>query len=68
MPARFDVPDRALWQTGYARAVQRAVEVAAETLDEALSIVARFLDPVLTGTANGHWDPEGSRWSEATES
>lgn len=68
VPVRFGVPDRDLWQAGYARTVQRAVDVAADTLDEALSIVARFLDPVLAGTANGRWDPELSRWSQAAES
>ena len=68
VPARFDVPDSALWQAGYARTAQRAVEVAAQTLDEALSIVGRFLDPVLAGTANGHWDPAASRWNEGAES
>jgi len=61
-PERFTVPDRGLWEDGFARAARRAVESSAATLDEALAIVRPFIDPVLDGTAVGAWDPEAGEW------
>jgi hypothetical protein len=63
LPAPFDVPDRALWESGYAAEAGRSLLAAARTLDEALEIVAPFLDPLLDGTAAGRWDPEHGRWA-----
>ncbi len=62
-PQRFDVPDRELWERGYADAARRAVEPPARTLDEALAVVRPFLDPVLDGMATGSWDPEAKIWA-----
>lgn len=44
---RFTVPDREVWEGGFARAVRRAVESPAKTLDEALAIVGPFINPIL---------------------
>lgn len=62
LPAKFDVPDQALWEPGYAAEAARSLLPIARTLDEALAIVRRCLDPLLTGTALGTWDPNGRRW------
>ncbi len=62
LPARFDVPDRALWELGYAAEAGRSLLPTAETLDEALAIVAPFVDPLLDGSATGRWDSDRRRW------
>jgi hypothetical protein len=62
LPEAFDVPDRTLWESGYAAEARRSLLAAGRTLHEALPIVQRFIDPVLTGTASGTWDPELQRW------
>ncbi len=64
LPETFDVPDRALWESGYAAEANRSLLAAAHTLDEALAVVRPFLDPVLVGTARGAWDHEHGAWVE----
>lgn len=63
LPARFSVPDRALWERGYAAEAGRSLLPVAHTLDDALATVAPFLDPLLDGGAAGTWDPEHRRWT-----
>lgn len=63
LPARFDVPDRQLWKTGYAAEAERSLLPAARTLDQALAVVRLFIDPILAGAAAGSWNPDGGRWS-----
>lgn len=63
LPRSFDVPDRALWEPGYAAEARRSLLESARTLDEALATVRLFLDPVFDGGAVGHWDPKAGRWS-----
>jgi hypothetical protein len=62
LPSRFSVPDRGLWEPGYAAETRRSLLPVAPTLDEALAIVAPFLDPLLAGSAAGRWDPKSGRW------
>jgi hypothetical protein len=62
LPPRFDVPDRSLWERGYAAEAARSLLPVAPTLDEALTIVRPFLDPLLDGIAFGRWDPKQGRW------
>lgn len=62
LPTRFTVPDRELWQRGYASEAERSLLPIAHTLDEALSVIAPFLDPLLEGNAAGTWDPREGRW------
>jgi hypothetical protein len=62
LPSRFDAPDRALWEPGYAAEAGRTVLRTARTLDEALAIVAPVLDPLLDGSAAGRWDPGNQQW------
>lgn len=63
LPARFDVPDRALWESGYAAEAGRSLLTTARTLDEALAIVSPFLDPLLEGSAAVRWDGVQRRWA-----
>jgi len=63
LPNRFDVPDRALWEPGYAAEARRSLLPVAHTLDEALAVIRPFLDPLLDGSAAGRWDPRAGRWT-----
>ncbi len=67
LPQTFDVPDRALWERGYAREAKESVLADAQTLDEALAIVRPFIDPLLQDTARGRWDHEHQRWTDSNE-
>jgi len=62
LPSSFSVPDRELWEKGYAAEAARSLLDASLTLDDALAIVGPFLDPLLDGSAAGIWDPESLRW------
>jgi hypothetical protein len=63
LPATFDVPDRALWERGYADEAGRSLLPSAHTLDEALSVVRPFVEPLLAEIAAGRWDPENGQWT-----
>ena len=62
LPERFGVPDRELWERGYAAEAGRSLLPVAHTLDDALAIVTPFLDPLLDESAVGMWDPERRCW------
>jgi len=62
LPSRFAVPDREMWERGYAAEGRRSLLTSARTLDEALAIVSPFLDPLLDSTAAGRWDPGHGGW------
>ncbi|NOY56606.1 MAG: nucleotidyl transferase AbiEii/AbiGii toxin family protein [Actinobacteria bacterium] len=62
LPNAFSVPDRDLWERGYAAEAGRSLLDTALTLDEALAIVTPFLDPLFHDTATGTWDPKGGSW------
>ena len=63
MPASFDVPDRGLWERGYAAEARRSLLLIAPTLAEALAVVRPFVDPLLAATAIGRWDPTLGHWT-----
>ena len=63
LPSSFDVPDRSLWEPGYAGEAARSLLPRAHTLDEALRIVRSFIDPLLDGSARGRWDPGRGEWA-----
>jgi hypothetical protein len=63
LPQHFDVPDRSVWEDGYALEAQRSLLPHAKILDEALAVVKPFIDPLLDGTASGVWDPKQRRWT-----
>ncbi len=60
----MDVPDRGLWERGYAAEARRAVALRASSLDAALALVRPFLDPLLDDTLVGTWHPELGSWQE----
>jgi hypothetical protein len=62
LPSHFEVPDRRPWERGYAAEAGRSLLDIAQSLEEALAIVAPFLDPLLDGGAQGRWDPETGAW------
>lgn len=61
-PDHFDVPDRRLWEPGYAAEARRSLLDNAATLDEALAVVRPFIDPLLDGSAVGSWNPRTRTW------
>ena len=64
LATRFDVPDRSMWEPGYAAEARRAVLPVAPNLATALAQVCAYVDPVLDGTAMGLcWDPTHHRWA-----
>lgn len=63
MPQRFDVPDRAAWEVGYADEARRSLLPHTKNLEEALAVVRPFIDPLLDGSASGRWDPKRGRWT-----
>jgi hypothetical protein len=62
LPKIFDIPDRRLWEAGYAAEARRSLLTTGRTLDEALPIVRRFIDPLLSAAASGAWDRELQEW------
>lgn len=63
LPQRFEAPDTAVWEAGYAAEARRALIPTARSLSEALHAVRPYLDPLFDGTAIGRWHPEGGVWS-----
>lgn len=63
LPDHFDVPDHALWKSGYAAEAKRSVLPIAPTLDDAIETVRPFVDGLLDGSASGQWDPERREWT-----
>ncbi|MGH2891309.1 MAG: hypothetical protein ACRDNJ_16965, partial [Solirubrobacteraceae bacterium] len=63
LPASFDVPDRPLWEHGYAAEARRSLLPIAHDLDGALNVVRPFLDPLLSGEAVGQWNAAERRWA-----
>lgn len=62
LPRRFDVPDRELWQPGYAAEAERSFLATSRALDQALDVVGPYIDPLINGTAAGRWDPARGAW------
>ncbi len=63
LPGTFSVPDRELWQKGYAAEARRSLLDTTLTLNDALAVVTPFLNPLLDGSAAGTWDPESLLWT-----
>ncbi len=62
LPVRLAVLDVGLWSGGYAAEARRSLLPEARTLDEAMELEGRFLDPVLAGSARGSWHPGLRGW------
>jgi Nucleotidyl transferase AbiEii toxin, Type IV TA system len=63
LPDRVTLPERGDWRAGYAREVRNAPAVVDRDLDAAAVLAGRFLDPILSGTAKGTWQPDALAWS-----
>jgi hypothetical protein len=63
LPTRFDVPDRVLWSRGYRAEARRTVRLSAKDLDAALDVALPFVDPLLSESASGTWNPETRAWN-----
>jgi hypothetical protein len=62
LPPTFDAPDHELWMPGYRAEARRATGLSALELDDALTVVRPFLNPLLNGSATGAWSPERRAW------
>jgi predicted nucleotidyltransferase component of viral defense system len=63
LPGQFIAPS-AEWLTGYRQAASGTIlPPELHALDGALAAVAECLGPLLTGTAQGTWDPHAFRWN-----
>jgi len=62
LPRSFDVPDRTLWDPGYAAEAERSFLATSRTLDQALEVVRLFIDHLMDGSAAGSWDPAKGAW------
>lgn len=62
LPDRLVVPESADWPAGYARVARDAPGLPERDLNSAVAAGARFLDPILSGQAKGHWDPLALVW------
>jgi hypothetical protein len=62
-PGRFAIPSEGDWLRGYQRAAREAGKSIPKSLDEAMTVASRFLDPLLAGTAAGSWDGKAQAWT-----
>ncbi|MEO8323137.1 MAG: nucleotidyl transferase AbiEii/AbiGii toxin family protein [Actinomycetota bacterium] len=62
LPEAFDVPDREMWKRGYEAEARRSLLTFALTLEEAIELVRKFIDPILNGILVGAWDPDQNEW------
>jgi len=63
LPRRFRVPDYEQWKRGYEFAVRDSILRTHQTLEEALDLMAAFIDLVLDGSAEGAWEPKSAAWA-----
>jgi len=62
LPDRFPDPEGEGWTVGYARIARDTADLREKDLAAALSTVRRFIDPILSSTAVGSWEPDSLRW------
>lgn len=62
LPQTFDVPEHDLWTRGYRAEASRATGLSALELEDALTVVRPFLDPLLDGSASGDWNRRRRAW------
>jgi hypothetical protein len=63
----FAVPDPELWTAGYRSEARRTVGLDEVELDDAVRTVRPFLDPLLSGSATGEWNPGSRRWERGSD-
>ncbi|RJQ10194.1 MAG: hypothetical protein C4558_05210 [Dehalococcoidia bacterium] len=62
LPTTFPTPAAPGWRQGYQTAARDARDIEETDLDRGLETARRFIDPVLSGTATGVWDPDSLEW------
>lgn len=62
LPPTFDAFDRKLWTPGYRAEARRTIGLSALELDDALTVVRPFVDPLLDRSAVGTWSPDQHVW------
>ena len=65
LPRSFVVPDREIWVVGYRSEARRTVGLEAVELDDAVRVVRPFLDPLLSRSARGEWNPHAHHWKSS---
>lgn len=63
-PRQFEVPSVGEWEAGYRRAANDAPRLATRSLDEAVTVVARPIDPILRDRTAGTWHPTDQTGSD----
>jgi hypothetical protein len=63
LPDHSDIPDQALWTSGYAAEARRSLLGTAQNLDGALAVVRPFIQPLLGRTAHGTWHRGRRSWT-----
>lgn len=58
----FTVPDQEIWVAGYRAEARRTVGLEAVELDDAVQVIRPFLDPLLSHSATGQWNPQTQQW------
>ncbi|MGA7704824.1 MAG: nucleotidyl transferase AbiEii/AbiGii toxin family protein [Solirubrobacteraceae bacterium] len=64
LPSRIAAPTGRDWPRGYVGVARDVPHMRERDLSTALETVGLFIDPVLTGTARGSWDPATLRWRD----
>jgi len=63
LPQRFAVPDRLIWERGYAKQADDVPNFEEfRTLKAAEELATRFVDPLLANQPAGTWDPSTRSW------
>lgn len=65
LPDTLAAPIGRDWPSGYARVARDAPQLKERDLVSAVEIVGRFIDPVLSEIAQGHWSPRELCWQDA---
>ncbi len=63
VPPAFRPPDDTGWRAGYARVAKDVPGLEEKEYVRAVETVRRFIEPVLTGAARGHWSPDRQAWT-----
>jgi len=65
VPNELTVPDNGEWRAGYVRVARDVPGIDEKDYDSAVAAARRFIDPVLKGSADGHWVPDRQEWTRS---
>jgi hypothetical protein len=66
LPDGLPTPDAARWRPGYARVARDVPGLVEQDLNDALVTVRQLVDPILSRSATGTWDPAALSWGDRT--